>query len=259
MKLAFLTAISTAALLSFIPSQAQAASLYVSTSDGEVGSIDETTGAYTSLLDGAPSFADIALDPDNQLWGVGSGRLFSIDLGTETTSEIGVLGASINGLGFSDDGTLYGSGTGGFYSVDTSTGTASLINAIADFSSSGDIVYDADLDLFWATSRGDSLWSITKEGEATKVGDIGFSNVYGLAFGDNNTLYGYTANRQQIELDLETGAGTFVQSLSNLSSAVWGSASDPSDGSSDPTAKTPEPSALIGLGTLGLLAFRKRR
>ena len=256
MKLALSVAASVATLLSFSPLQAQAASLYVSTSNGEVGSVDETTGVYTSLIGGTPTFTDVALDPDDQLWGITFSRLYSIDLESETTTNIGSLGASLNGLGFSDDGTLYGTGGSGFYSINTGTGAASLISSISGFSSSGDIVYDADLDLFWATSGGDSLWSITKEGIANKIGNIGFRNVYGLAFGDGNTLYGYTANRQQIALDLETGAGTFVQSISNLNRSIWGSASDPSDGSS---AKTPEPSALIGLGALGLLAFRKRR
>ncbi|MCU0517897.1 MAG: SMP-30/gluconolactonase/LRE family protein [Oscillatoria sp. Prado101] len=280
-NVALSVAVSAAAVISLSPLQVQAAGLYVSTSSGEVGSVDEASGAYTSLVSGTPAFSDIALDPEGKLWGINYTHLYSIDLASKTTANVGSLGFSLNGLGFSDDGTLYGTGAKGFYSINTGTGAASLISSIFGFSSSGDIAYDSALDLFWATSSGDSLWSITKEGKATKMGNIGFRGVAGLAFGDDNALYGYTREGKQIALNLETGAGTFVKSLSNLSSSVWGSASDPSDGSSPPTptlidppptnpptesndgtsTKVPEPATIMGFLVIGafLVGSKPRR
>lgn len=240
------------------PLKADAGSLFVSTSNREVGSIDEETGVYTSILD-SPTFTDVALDADNDLWGITFGSLYSVDLGAKTTNFVGSLGATLNGLGFDAAGTLYGTGRNGFYSINTSTGSASRIASLSGFSSSGDLVYDADLELFWATSSGDSLWTITKDGIAAKVGDIGFRNVYGLAFGDDGTLFGYTASRDQIVLDLETGAGTFVQKISGANGQIWGSASEPTDGSlTAPTTSTPEPSIIVGLAAFGLIAYCKR-
>ncbi|NEO53115.1 MAG: hypothetical protein F6K54_08490 [Okeania sp. SIO3B5] len=242
--------LSVAAISTPIAS-AQAGTFYVSTSRSQVGVIDDLTGFYTQLAS-TPRFTDIALDPLDELWGITFSQLYSVNLDAGTYNYVGNLGASLNALGFTDDGALYGSGGSGFYSVDTSSGAASLISSISGFSSSGDIVFDAARNLFWATSSGDSLWSITQDGTATKVGNIGYSAVYGLAFGDNGTLFGYTANGNQLALNLATGAGTFVRQISGLNSGenIWGAASEP-----DATApvSTPEPSVLAGFAVIALI------
>lgn len=257
------TIFGTAALLATSAISARAGSLYVSTSNGSVGSVDEATGVYTHLLS-SRGFTDIALDTAGDLWGITSSNLYSIDLNASSANLVGSFGGgSLNGLGFSSDGALYGTGGSGFYSVDTNTGVASKIASLSGFRSSGDIVYDETRDLFWATSSGDSLWAITKDGISNKVGNIGYRSVYGLAFGDDNTLFGYTSRGQQLALNLDTGSGTFVKSITGMShpgyNYLWGSASNPSDGSSTiPTQSTPEPSAVFGLAVLGVIMLRRR-
>jgi hypothetical protein len=255
------TVIGTAAILATSAISVKANPLYVSTSRGEVGSVDEATGAYTPLLNSI-GFTDIALDPAGDLWGITFSNLYSIDLTTNTTNLVGGLGGGgMNGLGFSNDGNLYGTGRNGFYSIDTNTGAASQIASISGFSSSGDLEYDKTRDLFWATSSGDSLWTISKDGIANKVGNIGYRSVYGLAFGEDNTLFGYTGDGRQLALDPETGAGTFVKNITGMNGSagtLWGSASHNVVLPTAPTQSTPEPSSILGLATLGVFMLRRK-
>jgi PEP-CTERM motif len=157
----------------------------------------------------------------------------------------------INALGFSSKNVLYGAGDSGFYTINTSTGAASLVANISGFNSSGDLVFDPVNNRFLGTSgffnsTSDTLFSISLNGTATAIGSIGFSDVYGLFF-ENGTLFGYTANREQITIDLTTGAGTFNKNVTGGIGFIWGAASLPS---TEEPKSIPEPSS-----TLGLLAF----
>lgn len=257
MKKLLSSLVLSVAAISTLTTSAQAGTFYVSTNRNQIGAIDESTGSYTQLAS-TPTFTDIALDPLDELWGITFSQLYSVNLDTQTYNYVGNLGATLNALGFTDDGALYGSGGSGFYSIDTSSGRASLISSISGFSSSGDIVFDAARNLFWATSSGDSLWSITQDGVATKVGNIGYRTVYGLAFGDDGTLFGYTANGNQLALNIETGAGTFVRKISGLNSEnIWGAASEPDATAPKEPMSTPEPSILGGLAVIALMLNRK--
>ncbi|MTJ08830.1 MULTISPECIES: PEP-CTERM sorting domain-containing protein [unclassified Anabaena] len=238
---------------------AQATSFFVSTNDGKVGTVDQATGVFTQIASG-PVFTDIALSNSEEIFGVTFSQLYKVNQTTSTSSLIGNLGVSnMNGLGFTTSNTLYGTGGSRFYSVNTSTGAASLVSNISGFSSSGDIVYDPVNNRFLATSAGDSLWSIGLNGIANKIGDIGFGDVYGLAFDDDGTLYGYTANRQQIVINPTTGSGTFNQNVTGISSQIFGSASLPSTG---PSTSVPEPASVLGLfafGAIGAGSLLKRK
>ena len=242
------------AATSALTTSAQAGTFYVSTNDNQIGAFDDLTGSYTQLAS-TPTFTDIALSPSEQLFGITFNKLYSVDLDSGTNNYVGRLGKgkSLNALGFSNDGKLYGTGGSSFYSIDTSSGRASRISSNSGFSSSGDIVFDAARDIFWATSVGDSLWSITRDGVGTKIGDIGYGRVYGLAFGDDGSLFGYTANQDQLELDLGTGVGTFVRKVSGLNSQeIWGATSE-----ADGTA-VPEPGMTLGLLSVGALFVGSR-
>lgn len=247
------------AATSALTTSAQAGTFYVSTNDYQIGAFDDLTGSYTQLAS-TPTFTDIALSPSEQLFGITFNKLYSVDLDSGTNNYVGRLekrkrgkGKSLNALGFSNDGKLYGTGGSSFYSIDTSSGRASRISSNSGFSSSGDIVFDAARDIFWATSVDDSLWSITRDGVGTKIGDIGYGRVYGLAFGDDGSLFGYTANQDQLELDLGTGVGTFVRKIPGLNSQeIWGATSE-----ADGTA-VPEPGMTLGLLSVGALFVGSR-
>lgn len=234
---------------------AQAAS-FLSTSDGKVGTVDTATGGFTQVLSG-PQFTDIALSEANDFFGITFDKLYKVDVSGGSTSLIGNLGASLNALGFSSSGVLYGAGGFGIYTIDTTTGAAALVNSIPDFSSSGDIVFDPVNSRFVATSSGsgsDSLFSIGLDGVATQIGNIGLSNVYGLFF-ENGTLFGYTADRKQITIDLATGLGTFDKNVTGINGEIFGAASLPSTG---PETSVPEPGTLFGLLGIGALGMGSR-
>jgi len=252
-------AVVGATVVTFGTSGAAQAGSLVSTSTGQVGTVDQATGAFTQVASG-PAFTDIALSNTGNLFGITFTQLFSINQSSGTSSLIGNLGASMNGLGFSTSNELYGTGGSGFYKVNTTIGAASLVVNISGFLSSGDIVFDPLNNRFLATSLGsgsDSLFSIALNGAASKIGNIGFSNVYGLFF-DNGTLFGYTADRKQLTIDLATGAGTFNKNVTGVTGEIYGAASLPSTG----PKSVPEPATvfgLLGVGTLGAGSRLKRK
>ena len=227
---------------------------FISTDAGQVGVINTSTGGFTEVARGSGSFLpmlDLALSSDNKLFGTDGSNLVGINPALGTFSTIGTLGASLNSLGFGSNNSLYGTGDSGFYGINTLTGAASLIAYIADFSSSGDIAYHVANNRFLATSSGDSLWSIDLNGSAAKIGDIGFSRVYGLLF-DQGTLYGY-AGQQQIAINTATGAGTFSKNVAGVDGSIYGAAS---------AAPVPEPAtvlgSLLGMGALGSVRSRHK-
>ena len=222
---------------------------FISTSAGQVGVINTSTGGFTEVARG-PFMYDIALSSDNKLFGTDSSNLVAINPTLGTFSTIGSFGTLINGLGFDSNNSLYGTGDTGFYGVNTLTGAASLIANIAGFDSSGDIAYDVANNRFLSTSSGDSLWSIALNGSAAKIGNIGFSQVYGLLF-DRGTLYGYSG-QQQIAINTATGAGTFSKNVAGVNGPIGGAASAP----------VPEPAtvlgSLLGMGVLGSVRSRHK-
>lgn len=227
---------------SFTPAQAMS---LLHTSTGQVGTIDTSTGVFTSLANG-PTLTDIALTENNELFGISFGQLYKVDTNTNSFSLIGNLGASLNGLGFDNNDNLYGTGGNRFYQIDTSTGNANLVSNLSGFSSAGDIVFNPDTNQFLGTSTSptnSTLFSIALDGTNVEIGSIGFGNVYGLFF-ENGNLFGYTANRRQIIMDLATGAGTFDNNVTGASGQIFGAASLPSTGS---RTTTPEPVSKLGL------------
>lgn len=263
-KRSSLAVLGAAVLVSFGQSEVKAGVFYTATHSGQFASVDTETGSYTELFFGEESLGDIAIDANGNLWGSSYSGLYQIDMKSGLSTRMGDTPYMV-GLGFDDGGTLFGAAGSDFYSIDTVTGSHSLVSSIGGFTSSGDVVYDASLGLFWATSvtdsGTDSLWQIAKDGISKEIGNTGYGAVYGLAFGDDGTLFGYTGDGTQISLNLETGAGTFESQLAGVSGTIWGAASDPTDGSEpDLTPEpqsTPEPSAILGIIGIGVLIRRK--
>lgn len=226
---------------------AQAVSL-LSTDSGEVGAIDTSTGIFTPLVTGGPMFTDIALTPDDQIFGVMFSELYTIEQSTNTSTLIGNLDLDdVNGLAFNNNNQLFGSGSSSVYSIDSSTNSGSLVARNSNFFSSGDIVFDPVNNRFLATSSTPSdstLFSINAtDGTVTQIGDIGFSNVFGLFF-ENETLFGYTANREQLIVNSETGEGIFDKKVTGSTGLIFGATSTP----------VPEPSSTLGFLAVAILS-----
>jgi len=227
--------------------KAQALSL-ISTYSGQIGKIDTATGTFSPMSNTNLRLTDIALSNDDQLFGITFRDLYSIKE-DGSFSLIGTLGSSNNALEFADNHKLYGAEDSNFYQVDPTTGSKLFIKDIPGFSSSGDLVFEPTTHRFLATSRNgisDALFSIALDGTATQIGDIGFSNVYGLLF-DKGKLFGYTDDGQQLLIDPTTGKGIFDKKVQGLSGIITGSTSFES------VKSIPEPSSVVGLLSLGVI------
>lgn len=197
---------------------------FLSALTGRVSTITPNDGATATLADGNLFFTDLAAF-NNDLFGVTFNSLYRIDPNTGASTLVGNLGVfGMNALGFAPSGELYAAGGSGFYTVNLTTGAATRVANIPDFASSGDLVYDSTSGRFLATSLNgstDALYSIGTGGDARLVGNVGFSNVWGLLF-DNGTLYGYTSDQKQIVINPTTGAGTFDRTLADTSGPLGG-------------------------------------
>ena len=211
------------------------ASSIIGTLNEQSGTVDPL-GKFAGIASVPLGLNDIALSNDGKIFGITSNKLYKINPDSGSALEIGSLNASginMNALAFSPSNILYALGGSNLYTVDTSTGAATKIATLGSgFSSSGDLVFDATNNLFLATSNGsinDSLFSVSLTGQATKIGDIGFNDIFGLSF-EGSTLVGFTGDNKRITIDPATGEGTFDSNITGLSDGytIGGAGSIPS-------------------------------
>lgn len=202
-------------------------SSFISTFDGlsgQVGSVDPS-GKFTQISSSF-SFYDIAVSKDEKIFGITPTQLYKIDPASGLTSFVGELraGVNMNALEFAND-VLYAAGDSNLYTINTSNGTASLVANLGNgFNSSGDLVFDAANNRFLATSKGDgsdSLFAVSLTGQATKIGDIGINNVWGLLF-EGGKLFGFTGDGKRLAIDPGTGRGTVDSNIAGISSQIGG-------------------------------------
>jgi hypothetical protein len=159
------------------------------------GSVDLTTGAFTSIHDYGSSgqnLNDICFDGSDVLWGIRQdARLVTIDPATGLTTLIGNTGLgaiSGGGLTFSAGGTLflvtYVSGDK-LYSLDTSTAAPTLIGLTGVPNSIGAMATSPDTNVIYGvTPFNGSFWTVDiGTGAATLVGTTTIPQPDGLAFG----------------------------------------------------------------------------
>ncbi|XZN91967.1 MAG: hypothetical protein ACM65M_03575 [Microcoleus sp.] len=223
----------------------------IATRDGKVGTVDATSGSFSQIATSNLDFSDIALSNSGQLFGITFDNLYKIDPNLGSASLIGNFGlgssVGLNALEFANN-TLYAAADGAnLYTINVNTGAANLAaNLGSEFDSSGDLVFDAANNRFFATSTGttsDSLFSVSLTGQATKIGNIGFTNVFGVSF-ENGNLIGFTEDRKRITINSTTGTGTFDKNLTGISGSIGGASSIPS-ATPTPTPPTPTPPTVV--------------
>ncbi len=218
---------ATVSLPSPLPLPSPLVESYLSTGNQEFGKVNKQSGAFTLLNNTNPSFLDLAKSPTGDLFGVTFSKLYKIDPNSGIAGFVADLDTTnLNALGFSASGALYAASSSKIYTVNTSTGTTTPIADITGVESSGDLAFDPTSNRFFASLRlsnssSDTLFSIGLDGSATSIGSIGFRNVYGLAI-DNNVLYGYTLDRQQITIDPTTGAGSLSRTITGTVNPIYG-------------------------------------
>jgi len=188
-------------------------------SSSDLWIIDPNTGTSTYI--GPFNYAtngitDIAF-LENSLYGVTHYDFLSIDPTTGNATVIGPTGYdNVNGLAIASDGTAYGGdGSGALIRINKTTGAGSLVGYFGGgLTPAGDLAFREDGVLFATVNRsGDSnTWLAVANqatGAATLVGDMGFRNVWGLAFKDG-VLYGVSAQGEVLRIDTSTGRGTLT-------------------------------------------------
>ncbi|MCC3490989.1 MAG: hypothetical protein JGK03_11000 [Microcoleus sp. PH2017_25_DOB_D_A] len=238
-----------------------ASSLVVTRNGQEAGTVDPL-GRFVSIGSfveaGSNSrFVDIAFSNDNKLLGIKSDsfptQLYKINPETGSSSVIGNFpsGVEMIALESSPSNILYGasrsngSNKSKLYTINPQTGAASSIaNFPWDEGLTGDIIFDPVNNRFLFAKGSDSnssLFSVSLTGQSTKIGDIGFGDVYGLSF-EGNTLVGFTNDNKRLIINPATGKGTFDRNITGLTEGytISGAGSIPSATRTQaPTVPTP--------------------
>ena len=181
---------------------AQAAPLYGADygSSGNLFVIDTTTGSASVTANIGTSIGDLTSDTrpgSATVWGVDltANALATFDPDTgSATSTVAITNADITSIAFDVvTGTLFGNDT-----------------------------------LSFGSSR--NLYMIdTMTGAATLIGDIGYDNVFALAFDQSGNLFGVDQSTDGfISIDTSTGAGGLI--TTGLFSGAFDMASDPDSG-----------------------------
>lgn len=265
-------ALSLTMAVGLAPLSQAAVSFYVSDSAAKLGILDVTQPrltAFTSigtLFDGTTTvrMSDLALSPSGILYGIssvssGNSSLYQIDKGTAHVTKIGTdAGASLNALTFRSDGTLFAAGPQKFMSIDLLTGSGSTLGNLSGYESSGDLAFSPSEATLYLTIRSGANYLTTVDlgtGSATLVSgnSIGRDTVYGLDYGSNGNLYGFTASGQWVmQVDPVTGIGSDVFNMN-----FGGTPVGPIDGATAIPVPEPATGMLVVLGSLMLAAFRK--
>ncbi len=251
---------------------AQAA--YISTNWGGLYQYDIKQGTTTYIGKTSTGrmpqeLTDIAMS-SGKLYGVDTSALYSVDVNNGQLSVIRRLGyLQLNALVGDPNGSdLYTASDSGQFGRLSDTGQYSLIGNLGSYKgqtlrSSGDLVFGPDGTLYATVYKNksgeDYLATIdVKTGQATVLGEVRDKSVYGLVFLDGK-LYGTTADHDLIEIDQNTGRGTYVGRIMGLElGAITGATGDPSDTTA--SGATPEPATLLLLSSaMGMVLWRRRR
>jgi hypothetical protein len=185
--------------------------------------IDPATGQTTLIgvvFNRTLTLSDVAIAPDGSIYASTSESLLRLDLATGIATRVGFFNLlnAVNALTFDSAGRLFGATrTGALVEIDPRTAQARLIG---DFGTSlfsgGDIAFAPDGSLFAISASNLLLRISTANGRATVVGDTGFEDVEGIAFGADGRLYGSARGATLITIDPARGTGTPVAVFSNF-------------------------------------------
>jgi len=212
--------------------------MYVHTSD-TLYVMDDQTFSLTLIgnfgLGATDQITDLAVTPDNALYGISNSKLYEIDKDTgAATYRADVPGVANVGLTFLKDGTLLATDkAGGVRTVNPTSGAVKEIGSFGGgYATAGDLVAVSDGTMYAISDEGpvgdeytnNVLLTVdTDTGVASPVGQIGFGGVFGVAYASGH-VYAFTNMGQVIEIDRTTGAGSPIKTYPV---EFWGAAVTP--------------------------------
>jgi len=173
---------------------------------------------------GSDMMTDIAVDKDNNIYGISWGSLYRVDHDTAACTFLTNLdGQEFNGLSFLPVGAIDQTGeealvatglAGALYKIDTTTGVSTLIGDYGgNYESSGDIVSVEGFGTAATVKNGstnDYLVHVDPTtGAATNIGSTGIPDIWGIGFWKNK-VYGFVATNQFVTIDIHTGESTYI-------------------------------------------------
>jgi len=161
---------------------------------------------------------------------------------------------------FGSDRTLYMAGNT-LYTVSTTSATTTAIGSIG-FQSGGDLAFVGGY-LYMASDSNKLIQVNVNTGLGTKIGDLGVSQMFGLATPDNATLYG-VAGQNIYTINVSTGGATFQSTFNPiLSGGAFGLSFYTEAGATGTPGTTvvPEPGifAVLGIGLVSMGFARRRK
>ncbi len=247
------------------------AQIYVAGSGSQFGTMDPTTGAFTSIgtLSGATNqLSGMAFGAGPLLYGVAGldgtdTTLYRISAGSGATVALRSIGAAFVSVAARPDGVLFGyttsfDGNGmplasTLWRIDPINDTLATSLGSLGIATLDGLSFAPDGQLYTSASDSGILYRLnTTTGAASAVGGgIGTINLTGYAVG-GNTLFGFADDRSVRSVNTTTGAGGSAVSYS------FGPSSPLDFVTASASAVVPEPSALI-LMLIGGAAVGYRR
>ena len=244
--------------------------VYVAGSGNEFGTLNLTTGAFTSIgtlnLPSGDQIFGMGFGADGNLYGVDNesdAQLFRINPTNATVTDLGAIGMSAIDATMDASGKMFvlsHDANAIFYTLNPPSTATNVVGPTGISSEGLFAVNAAGTQLFTSVVTGGSTYDLASvnltTGVATDIGNTGFFPFNGLFVG--STLYGFDAFGKIITLNTTTGAGTQVGTYSLPNGDLIGASAVLMSQS------VPEPSGLVlGLvsvvlmGSLGLI--RRRR
>lgn len=168
---------------------------------------------------GGVELTDVALHPDGTLYGLTVDALVEITYATGATRVVVPLrgpAVRFDGLDVGPDGALYASGGSGLFRVEPTTGEVVRVASLPRGTvSAGDVAFFDDRLFVTVGARvGRDVPSSLAEVDLTTatsrvVGPLGYDCIWGLA-PLRDVLYGLSCGGAVIEIDVDTGATTFL-------------------------------------------------
>ncbi|RQW77787.1 MAG: hypothetical protein EHM51_01180 [Geobacter sp.] len=207
---------------------------YVVDEFGNLGTVNILSGDVLVIGNTGVVMYDIASDPNGNLYGVSSDKLYKIDKSSAASTPVGSLNTFyLTSLVFSNDGSKLYAADQYLYKVNTATGAATATTSTGGFQyqSSGDLVFIGN-QLYLTSRIANSLTDTylvrldTLTGAGTLVGSVGCPDVFGMASNDKVHLYGFSGSKV-IGINIDTGVGSLLWEISGKGlGSIYGAASD---------------------------------